>query len=230
MKIKKFIFVPDGHYGYPETTDGDEPLDHNTLVAYYCDSGYSAWNMGDYDNGEKPDEDDYETSEEYDEAYAEWEELQEDSKEDCYAEWGSFDVFRNSYEMAANHDIDPYDIFGRGFDYEGTSCHDDFMQAAAETEGVFYVISRGSEDEIAIGGQVYPLNSDAQEISEILSDTIVNEYRNGNIKAGVMYKNITDIIPGVKEMISAKLSPEEMMDIENLGKGGLTLGNFGFDV
>ncbi len=42
MKIKKFIFVPDGHYGYPESTNGEEPLDYDTLVEDYCESGYSA--------------------------------------------------------------------------------------------------------------------------------------------------------------------------------------------
>ncbi len=67
MEIKKFIFVPDGHYGYPESTDGDTPYDYNTLVEEYCGSGYSAWNQGDFDVDEEPDEDDYETSEEYDE-------------------------------------------------------------------------------------------------------------------------------------------------------------------
>ncbi len=45
MEIKKFIFVPDGHYGYPESTDGDTPYDYNTLVEEYCGSGYSAWNQ-----------------------------------------------------------------------------------------------------------------------------------------------------------------------------------------
>lgn len=231
MEIKKFIFVPDGHYGYPITEDGDTPYDYDTLVKEYCGSDYSAWNQGDYDVDEEPDEDDYETSEEYDEAYADWEESQKSSKEDCYNEWGSFDVFRNSYEMLANPDIDPNDILNEVFDYDGTSCHNYFMRKAVETEGVVYVISRGSDDEIAIAGKIYLLNSDSQEISEILADTIVNEYRiNKSVKAGVIYKYITDNIPGVKERVTAKLSPEEMLDIEDIGKGGSTLRNFGFDV
>lgn len=231
METKKFIFVPDGHYGYPITEDGDTPYDYDTLVKEYCGSFYSAWNQGDFDVDEEPDADDYETSEEYDEAYAEWEESQSSNKEYCYAEYGSFDVFRNSYEMLANPDIDPNDILNEVFDYSGTSCHDDFMQEAAVTEGVAFVISRGSDDEIAIAGKVYPLNSDSQEKSEMLADTIVNEYRiNRSVKAGIMYKVITDNIPGVKERIAAKLSPEEMLDIEDIGKGGSTLRNFGFGV
>ena len=229
MEIKKFIFVPDGHYGYPESTDGHTPYDYNTLVEKYCDSWYSAWTQGDFDVDEEPDSDDYETSEEYDEAYAEWEESQKSNKEDCYDEYGSFDVFRNSYEMVANPDIGPDDILNSVFDYEGTSCHDDFMQKAAVTEGVVYVISRGSDDEIAIAGQVYPLISDAQELSEILSDTIVKEYRNKNSKAGVMYKDITSSISGVDDKVREKLSPEEYEDLVRAGKGGSMLRRFGID-
>jgi len=185
--------------------------------------------MGDFDVDEEPDEDDYETSEEYDEAYAEWEESQKSNKEDCYDEYGSYDVFTNSYEMLANPGIGPDDILNSVFDYEGTSCHDDFMQKAAVTEGVVYVISRGSGDEIAIAGQVYPLSSDAQEISEILSDTIVKEYRNKNPKAGVIYKDISSLISGVDDKVRAKLSPEEYDDLNRAGKGGSMLRRFGID-
>lgn len=230
MKIKKFIFVPDGHYGYPESTNGEEPLDYDTLVEDYCESGYSAWHMGDYDVDEAPDEDDYETSEEYDEAYADWEKSQKSSKEDCYDEWGSFDVFRNSYEMLANPGIDPDDILNRVFDYEGTSCHDDFMQAAIETEGVVYVISRGSDNEIAIAGQIYPLDSTSQELSDVLSDTIVKGYRDKNPKTGVMmYKDTSSSISGVDDKVRAKLSPEEYDDLVRAGKGGSMLRRFGID-
>jgi hypothetical protein len=229
MEIKKFIFVPDGHYGYPESTGGEEPLDYDTLVEDYCGSGYSAWNQGDFDLDEEPDSDDFETSEEYDEAYAEWEESQKSYKEDCYDEYGSFDVFGNSYEMLANTDVDPDRILDRVFDYEGTSCHDDFMQEAAVTEGVVYVISRGSDDEIAVAGQVYPLDSTSQELSDMLSDTIVKEYRNKNPKAGVMYKDISSSIPGVYDKVREKLSPEEYDDLVRAGKGGSMLRRFGID-
>jgi hypothetical protein len=227
MEIKKFIFVPDGHYGYPESTDGDTPYDYNTLVEEYCGSGYSAWNQGDFDLDEEPDSDDFETSEEYDEAYAEWEESQKSYKEDCYDEYGSFDVFRNSYEMVANPDIGPDDILNSVFDYDGTSCHDDFMQEAANTKGVVYVISRGSDDEIAIAGQVYPFNSDSQELSDVLSDNIVKEYRDKNPKAGVIYKDIKSNIQGVEEKVISMLSPEEYDDLNNMGKGGSMLRRFG---
>jgi len=147
---------------------------------------------------------------------------------DCYDEYGCYDVFRNSYEMLSDG-VDPEDIFDSFFNYDGTSCHDDFMQSAANTEGVVYVISRGSDDEIALAGQVYPLSSDAQEISEILSDTIVKEYRNKNPKAGVMYKDISSSISGVDDKVRSKLSPEEYDDLNRAGKGGSMLRRFGID-
>ena len=101
------------------------------------------------------------------------------------------------------------------------------MEEAANTEGVVYVISRGSDDEIAIGGQVYPLNSDSQELSDVLSDTIVKEYRDKNPKAGVMYKDIKSNIQGVEEKVISMLSPEEYDDLNNMGKGGSMLRRFG---
>lgn len=231
MEIKKFIFIPDGHYGYPQTIDGDTPRDYHTLVEEYCDSPYSAWGMGEYHESE-PEEDDYETEEEYNEAYAEWEENQESNKVDCYDEWGSYDVFGNSYEMLSDG-VDPEDIFLTFFNYDGTSCHDDFMREAAETEGVIFVISKGNENQIAMSGKVYDLESvgnlEGEGIAVFLSDVIVDEFRKKNVKAGLIYKGVLKSIPEVREMVASKITPEEMIRLENLSKGGSALRKFGFD-
>jgi hypothetical protein len=229
MEINKFIFAPDGHYGYPTSEEGETPKDRRELLEEYCDSNYSAWNQGIWESfGEEPDEDDYETEEEYQEAYEEWEESKEDEKGDCYNEYGNYDVFHNAYSMLSEG-VDPDDILNSVFDYDGTSCHDDFMQKAANTEGVVYVISIGYSNEIAIAGNVYPLSESSGEVSEILSNTIVKEYRNKNPKAGVMYKDIKSNIPGIEEKVISMLSPEEYDDLNNMGKGGSMLRRFGVD-
>ena len=99
MEIKNFVFIPDGHYGYPESTGGDSPYGTSDLIEMFVNSDCSAYNMSG-DEPSEPDRDDFETDEEYDEAYEEWESEKDDYASEMFANYGNYDVFHNEIGRA----------------------------------------------------------------------------------------------------------------------------------
>lgn len=227
MELKKFIFIPDGHYGYPESVQGDTPRSHPELVKMYREAGYSGYNMGDGDSAE-PDSDDYETEEEYKAAMEEWDEENNSNAEWMFDEYGNFDVFHNAYTMLCEPSVSPDDILGYFFEGDKTSCHEDFMIEASEDEDVIYIMSIGNENQIAVKGNLYELGENNGDLLGILSNTIVKLYNEKNPKVGIIYSDLLKGIPEIDDILSSMLSPEDMANLKNLGSGGSLLRTFGF--
>jgi hypothetical protein len=226
MVIKKFIFLLDGHYGYPESVEGDTPRSYSQLVKMYREAGYSGYNMGDGDS-EEPDRDDYETDEEYQAAMEEWDEENNSNAEWMFDEYGNFDVFHNAYTMLCEPSVKPDDILGRFFEGDGTSCHEDFMIEASEYEGVVYIMSIGDENQIAMSGNLYELGENNGDLLELISNTIVKLYKEKNSHAGILYLDLLKYYPELDEILLTKLTAEEYDDLRRGGKGGSMLRRFG---
>lgn len=227
MELKKFILIPDGHYGYPESVQGDTPRSHSELVKMYREAGYSGYNMGDGDS-EEPDSDDYETEEEYQAAMKEWNEENNSNAEWIFNDYGNFDVFHNAYSMLCDPSVKPDDILESIFDYDSTSCHEDFMIEASKQEGVAYIMSSGHDDDIAISGEIFGTSESGGEAPKIISDVIVREYKEKNPQIGIIYSDVLKEMPEIEDIISSILSPEDMANLKNLGSGGSLLRTFGF--
>jgi len=226
MVIKKFIFLLDGHYGYPESVQGDTPRSYSELIKMYREAGYSGYNMGDGDS-EEPDSDDYETEEEYQAAMEEWEEENNSNAESMFDDYGNFDVFHNAYTMLCDPSVKPDDVLERIFDYDSKKCHENFMIEASKDEGVIYIMSIGDENQIAMKGNLYELGENNGDLLEILSNTIVKLYKDGNSHAGILYLDLLKVYPELDEILLTKLTAEEYDDLRRGGKGGTMLRRFG---
>jgi hypothetical protein len=226
MIIKKFIFLPDGHYGYPESVEGDTPRSYSQLVKMYREAGYSGYNMGDGDS-EEPDRDDYETDEEYQAAMVEWEEENNANAEWMFDDYGNFDVFHNAYTMLCEPSVDPDDILNLFFEGDGTSCHEDFMIEASQLDEVSYIISEGNRNQISMDGDLYEIGDVGDDLLETLSNTIVKVYKERNPHAGILYIDLLKVYPELDEILLAKLTPEEYDELTRSGKGGAMMRAFG---
>jgi hypothetical protein len=226
MIIKKFIFLPDGHYGYPESVEDDTPRSYSQLLKMYREAGYSGYNMGDGDS-EEPDPDDYKTDEEYRAAMVEWNKENNSNAAWMFDDYGNFDVFHNAYTMLCDPSVKPDDLLENIFDYDSTSCHEDFMIDASEQEGVTYIMSVGNKDQIAMNGNLYELGENSDDLLELISNTIVKLYREGNPHAGVLYLDLLKVYPELDEILLTKLTPEEYEDLARSGKGGAMMRDFG---
>lgn len=203
MVIKKFIFAPDGHYGYPESIqDQTTPWKRGELVEAYTDASYGPYMM----NGGG-------------------------DTEQLYNDYGDFTVYHNFYIMMCNPEISPDDILGPNFDADDvSSAHSNFMKDASETDGVSFIISIGKISEVVINkSNTVDKQIDLHEIDKIVAGHIIKEYRNKNIKAGLLYQDIVPLLPGIEKILASELSDEEMNGLKNTGKGGSLLRRFGLD-
>ncbi len=220
MELKKFIFRPDGHYGYPEPVEGDSPYEYEDLVEICSEAPCCSYNMGDYSGGE-PDEDDFENYEEYEEAHEEWEESQGSAKEEVFSEWQNYDVYYNTYTMLS--DIDLGDISDIIECPDGNKVHDEFIIAASNTEGVVFIISRGEQNQMAIKGDVYELGAEgtsgSQKVIEIVAELIVKLFKSGDTNSGLVYKDTKNILPELDQELLKRLSEEEYNKLVKIARG-----------
>jgi len=232
MKIKQFIFSPDNHYGYPESEEGSSPYSISDLIETYANAGYGAYYQGDYMESE-PDRRDFDEEAEYEEALAEWEDNEGSNKEDAFYEYGNFDLYYNSYiifyDPNINNDVDPDSTLNRFFDYDSTSCHDDFMVKMSEEKGVIMIISNGAQNELGINGSITPLSSSVEVGGDYLAITqvIASMVKSGNIlDAGKIYTPIVTNLPWVDDKLKEILTSEEYIELTNSGKGSSIMGRY----
>ncbi|NBU98065.1 MAG: hypothetical protein EBS19_07620 [Spirochaetia bacterium] len=218
--------MPDGHYGYPESVEGDTPRSRSQLVKMYREAGYSGYNMGDGDL-EEPDRDDYETDEEYQAAMEEWDEKNNSNAERMFDEYGNYDVFHNAYTMLCEPSMKPDHLLEIIFDYDSQECHENFMIDASKDEDVIYIMSIGNENQIAVNGNLYELGENNGDLLEILSNVIVKLYKEKNSNAGILYLDLLKFYPELDEILLTKLTAEEYDDLRRGGKGGSMLRRFG---
>jgi len=220
MELKKFIFRPDGHYGYPEPVEGDSPYEYEDLVEICSEAPYCSYNMGDYSGGE-PDEDDFENYEEYEEAHEEWEESQGSAKEEVFSEWQNYDVYYNTYTMLS--DIDLGDIPDIIECPDGNEVHDRFMREASGREGVVFIMSQGKQNQMSIKGDVYELGAEgtsgSQKAIEIVAELIVKLFKSGDTNSGLIYKDTKSVLPELDQELLKRLSEEEYNKLVKIARG-----------
>jgi hypothetical protein len=235
--VKFFNFTTDGHYGYPDINNISssyiDPLSEESLIASFKNSSYSAYSMS-YDGQSEPDEDDFESVEEYNAAMEEYEEESRETANSLYSEWGHFDVFDYTYLVVTSSDIDisntVSDIMGYDIDVtDSREIHEDFMVALSEKEGINMVISF-SNFQLAIKGELSELELEGSEGLTNANDVVIRLYQSGDkINAAKLYGGLIKESPEIESYVAQVLSPEDMEGLKRASKGTNMTGRFSKD-
>ena len=233
--VKFFNFTTDGHYGFPDINDISssyiDPLSEESLISSFKNCGYSAYSMAD-ERPFEPDEDDFESVDEYNAAMEEYEEESRETAKDLYSEWGHFDVFDYTYLVVTSGDIDISDTVSdiMGYDIDPTDSreiHEDFMVTLSEKEGINMVISF-SDFQLAIKGELKEL--EGSEGLTNANDVVIRLYQSGDkINAAKLYGGLIKESPEIESYIAKVLSPEDMEGLKRASKGTNMTGRFSKD-
>jgi len=233
--VKFFNLAPDGHYGYPEVHNVSDtyldPPSREELIGMYKECDCSAFAMN--ESTSLPDEEDFDSDEEYNAALEEREEEISNQAEYWYSEYGHYDVFDCSYLVISSFAIDLAniisDIMGYDLDVDDKKILDELMQALSEKDGIDLVISL-PDGKLATKGELKDIEIDGTSGVLNIKDIVVKLYIEGDkINAAKVYGAVVKTLPEIESEISKELSPEDMEGLKKAGKGSLMTRRFSRD-
>jgi hypothetical protein len=259
MAIKFFSFSPDNHYAYPEINSIEENIndlyvaDEEEVLSAYVEAPYSVIDY-DFDETDKPKEEDFNSEDEYDAAYDEWyEEMQKDVKEGYFHEWGNYDVYQRIFLVMYTDGLE-IDIPEWVQDFiewnmgNGTAIVMDLIKELGEVPGIKFVFSTISDAKsvrVDSGTIIYSDGKFIQVEQDVKLDYLSNledEKENFlvNFLGNIIIKYVNDekisqagkfmasllSIEGLEDYIKSEITPDEYYSLEKSYKSHSILNRF----
>ncbi len=257
MPVKFFSFGPDDHYAYPEISDFSETSkdlnipDSDECLDGFVGASYSAIDL-ELDESDRPQEEDFETEEEFEDADDEWMQNAEgNAKAELFYDYGNYDVYERSFMIAYDDSF----YFGDSRDEESnlvtiindvvswnmtgsTTIMEDMMEDLSKKDGINFIFSAplnsGGSSIIAKDGEITELGgissgelSANEELIKLVSDIIINKINDGDISnAGKIMSSTLEGLEGLDDYIKSQITPEQYSSLTTAHKSHTILGRF----
>jgi hypothetical protein len=259
MPIKFFSFTNDDHYAYPMIESISENInqvnvpDRDELLDGFISADCSVIDF-DLDETDKPQEEDFDSEEEFDEAYEEWySEMEKDAKSGYFSDFGYYDVYERIFFIEYSEDlgIDIEKWVQNWIDYamgEGSSLVLDLMKDLDKEPGIKFIFSTtvgdryedespntimynngkfiSSEQPIELGFITHSGEGEGDFLINFIGDIIIKYVNDEKISSAGKFMASLLSIEGLEDYIKSQITPDEYYSLEKAYKSHSILNRF----
>ncbi len=260
MPIKFFSFTNDDHYAYPMIESISENINHvnvpdrDELLDGFVSADCSVIDF-DLDETDKPQEEDFDSEEEFVEAYKEWySEMEKDAKSGYFTDFGYYDVYERIFfiEYSEDLEIDIEKWVQNWIDYSmngESSLVLDLMKDLDKEPGIKFIFSTtvgdryeddvpntimynngkfiSSEHPIGLDFITHSVEGGGEDfLINFLGNTIIKYVKDGKISPGGKLMSSLLNIEGLEDYVKSQITPDEYYSLTKSYKSHSILNRF----